>query len=377
MLLHKSVEHDSRVRREAPALAEAGHEVAVLELEPPARGHARRLRRACRPRRRPGSAARCRSTPTASCFLAVVPAPARRSSRPDVVHAHDAAMLLPGLLGARLTRAKLVYDSHELATGVPYRDGALGALRARHRADRVPARRRGDHRHRRDRRAAAGAATACARRPVVVRNVPRPRPPGGPTGALRERLGIGDAPLVLHQGAPGARPRLRAADRRDAASCRTRISCSSARRRSRATRTGCGRAAAGAERALPARPCRSRSCSRTPPTPTSASRCSRTRARTTGWRCPTRSSSTSRRACPWWSATCRSCGALVEEHGIGWTVAAGDPAAIAAGLRAAIEAPPPGAARRSVGATSGERLLGVYDGAAPIDGARSCSSATR
>ncbi len=44
--------------------------------------------------------------------------------RPEVVHAHDAAMLLPGLLGARLTRAKLVYDSHELATGVPYRDGA-------------------------------------------------------------------------------------------------------------------------------------------------------------------------------------------------------------------------------------------------------------
>jgi hypothetical protein len=34
MLLHKSVQHDSRVRREAKALAAAGHEVLVLELAP-------------------------------------------------------------------------------------------------------------------------------------------------------------------------------------------------------------------------------------------------------------------------------------------------------------------------------------------------------
>jgi hypothetical protein len=32
MLLHKSIEHDSRVRREARALAAAGHEVVVLHL---------------------------------------------------------------------------------------------------------------------------------------------------------------------------------------------------------------------------------------------------------------------------------------------------------------------------------------------------------
>jgi len=32
MLLHKSVEFDSRVRREAATLAEAGHQVTVLEL---------------------------------------------------------------------------------------------------------------------------------------------------------------------------------------------------------------------------------------------------------------------------------------------------------------------------------------------------------
>ncbi|MEZ5120468.1 MAG: hypothetical protein R2736_02635 [Solirubrobacterales bacterium] len=33
-------------------------------------------------------------------------------------------MLLPGLIGARLTGARLVYDSHELATSVPYRERA-------------------------------------------------------------------------------------------------------------------------------------------------------------------------------------------------------------------------------------------------------------
>ena len=38
MLLHKSVEFDSRVRREASALARHGHEVIVLELAEAAHG---------------------------------------------------------------------------------------------------------------------------------------------------------------------------------------------------------------------------------------------------------------------------------------------------------------------------------------------------
>ncbi len=31
-------------------------------------------------------------------------------------------MLLPGIVGARLVGARLVYDSHELAASVPYRE---------------------------------------------------------------------------------------------------------------------------------------------------------------------------------------------------------------------------------------------------------------
>ena len=123
MLLHKSVEHDSRVRREAGALAGAGHQVTVVHLP-----------------RTPGELAGelvgcdvVSATPPAwvrsrlpfhlyrlaffACFVRRV-----RALRPDVVHAHDAAMLAPGLVAARLAGAELVYDSHEYAAGVPYRE---------------------------------------------------------------------------------------------------------------------------------------------------------------------------------------------------------------------------------------------------------------
>ena len=122
MLLHKSVVLDTRVRREAATLAHAGHSVTVVELDPDARGTL-------------DGFARISANPPAwlrralpfhvyrLAFLAWFLARVVRL-RPDAVHAHDAAMLLPGLLGARLTGARLVYDSHELATGVPYRDGA-------------------------------------------------------------------------------------------------------------------------------------------------------------------------------------------------------------------------------------------------------------
>ena len=130
MLLHKSVEYDSRVRREARALADAGHAVTVVELDPDAARRARRLHARLRLAARRGCAARCRSSSTASSSSAAFLLRLLRL-RPDVVHAHDAAMLLPGLLGARLTGARLVYDSHELATGVPYRDGRWARVRAR------------------------------------------------------------------------------------------------------------------------------------------------------------------------------------------------------------------------------------------------------
>ena len=109
------------------------------------------------------------------------------------------AMLLPGHLGARLTGARLVYDSHELATGVPYRerawawfvgaveravvprcgavitvsDGIAARLRERY---RLPAR-------------PPWCATSARWRPSVK--------------AACGQMGLApEAPLVLHQGAP-------------------------------------------------------------------------------------------------------------------------------------------------------------------------------
>jgi glycosyltransferase involved in cell wall biosynthesis len=199
MLLHKSVVSDSRVRREASTLARAGHEVVVLELASVVEGtcldgFARRsmLPPAWMRRRLPFHLYR-------AAFLAWFVAGIVRE-RPDVVHAHDAAMLLPGVLGARLTGARLVYDSHELATSVPYRERSWALFVAGIERLGLP-------------RCAAvitvsdGIAThlreryRLIRRPTVVRNVSALSPDG--SSGLRKQLGIDAAtPLVLHQGAP-------------------------------------------------------------------------------------------------------------------------------------------------------------------------------
>lgn len=201
MLLHKSVVHDSRVRREAKALASAGHDVTVAHLAPgdvPAAVRAEGYRVVSALSARLGR----RRLPLALHrlvfmwnFVRVV-----RAVRPDVVHAHDAAMLAPGWLGARLAGARLVYDSHELATGVAYRGRVwarfvwlLERLVVRRCAavltvsDGIAERLQGLY--------------GLPKRPLVVRNLPDlPRPDSRID--VRKQLGIApDAPLVLHHGA--------------------------------------------------------------------------------------------------------------------------------------------------------------------------------
>lgn len=202
MLLHKDVTHDSRVRREASHLAAQGHEVTVLELAPVGPEH-RVLdgfeRRSVLPApwvRRALPAALYRLAFFASFVRAI------RAQRPDVVHAHDAAMLLPGLVGARVVGARLIYDSHELATSVPYRDRAWAWFVAS--IERLAIRR------------AAAVITVSdgiadelvaryrlRRRPTVLRNVSalEEGPAGSDGGGLRGHLDA-SASIVLHQGAP-------------------------------------------------------------------------------------------------------------------------------------------------------------------------------
>src|SRR3954469_24146497 len=125
MLLHKPVVHDARVRREAAELAAAGHAVTIVELDRDARGELDGFTRvsACPPRWM------ARLLPFSLYRAAFLLVFARRvlQLRPDVVHAHDVTMLVPALLTRRRAGAPLVYDSHELASGVAYRRG----LRAR------------------------------------------------------------------------------------------------------------------------------------------------------------------------------------------------------------------------------------------------------
>lgn len=199
MLLHKSVEFDSRVRREASALAAAGHGVTVLELAPVPPGT--RLEGFERRSVMPPEWLR-RWLPFHLYRIAFLVAFVRElvRVRPEVVHAHDAAMLLPGILGSRLTGAVLVYDSHELATSVPYRERAWAWFVAAIERVVVP-------------RCAAvitvsdGIAARLRERyrlvsvPTVVRNVSALESDG--EGGLRRRIGLDvQAPLVLHQGAP-------------------------------------------------------------------------------------------------------------------------------------------------------------------------------
>jgi glycosyltransferase involved in cell wall biosynthesis len=207
MLLHKSVEHDSRVRRAARALAREGHEVTVLHL-PRTRGEfdgeieGFTVRSVTPPEWVRG---RLPSIGYRLVFLGAFVLSLRRL-RPDAVHAHDAAMLAPGWLGVRATRGRLVYDSHEFAVGVPYRERAWawGVATLERllvpRCDAVITVSDGIA----DR---LQALYGLRQRPVVVRNLPDPveTDPHFEAPDLRKQLGINrEAPLVLHLGAVSA-----------------------------------------------------------------------------------------------------------------------------------------------------------------------------
>ena len=225
-----------------------------------------------------------------------------RAERPDAVHANDVATLIPGYFAARLSRAKLVYDTHEYAVGVPYRKAVWAWLAATierlliRRCDAVITVSDGIA----DR---LQARYSLRERPTVVRNVPD-LPSPGEAPDLREEMGIGDAPLVLHQGA--------VADGRGGENLIRAVSFTES-----AHLLFLGADGAYAERTQGARgpsstwvagPTSTRlwpwpSCSRTRRRRTWASRCSRTPARTTASHSRTSSSNTSRRGSPSSSAT--------------------------------------------------------------------------
>ncbi|MDP2182857.1 MAG: glycosyltransferase [Actinomycetota bacterium] len=108
MRLNNAFTHDRRVRREAEALVEAGHEVTVvadLKGNVPAGESVAGIR-----------VHRIRKTSRIPYWSIIAPL---RAEAADVYHAHDIDSLFPCLAASRLgsKRSLVVYDSHELWSG--------------------------------------------------------------------------------------------------------------------------------------------------------------------------------------------------------------------------------------------------------------------
>jgi glycosyltransferase involved in cell wall biosynthesis len=205
MLVQRSVVHDARVRREARALVREGLRVWVVALarreeQKEVANDGFELVSAL-----PTGGRRDWMPSVLYRVLAIGTLVRRiRQLRPDVVHAHDVAMLLPGAIGARLTNAALVYDTHEYALGVPYRERfwrtLVWALEKAlvPRCDGVITVSAGIAERLRER--FPRAAT-----PVVIRNVADLPVPQDGELRLRSMLRVAaDEPIILHQGAAAA-----------------------------------------------------------------------------------------------------------------------------------------------------------------------------
>jgi glycosyltransferase involved in cell wall biosynthesis len=245
MLLHNAFTQDPRVSREAKALVRAGHEVTVIATWEPAvtpKTETRdgyRIRRVSRrafgvdlitsrfervigpeawstshkpapaspgtPRERgptivrvPVMAARraLRGLPTAKAAIRWRMALAAWRARPDVVHAHDLNTLAAGVRAARLARAKLVYDSHEISPGLPTVRDPGRVIRAERRvigrADAVI--------HTTPMRAAWAAETYGIEMPAVIRNVPERVGEVTPVDLAAEAGFAPGTSVIMHQG---------------------------------------------------------------------------------------------------------------------------------------------------------------------------------
>lgn len=129
MLVWNTLEHDARVRREAGTLASAGYAVTVIALHAPGRTprreilssgvHVRRIGFLVGARLARSGASRSMALPALFSIVLTQLSMLFRiiGLRPNVVHAHDVNMLPVGWLGAALSRARLVYDAHEISTG--------------------------------------------------------------------------------------------------------------------------------------------------------------------------------------------------------------------------------------------------------------------
>jgi glycosyltransferase involved in cell wall biosynthesis len=205
MLVMNDMRADSRVTREASALAAAGHRVTVLALRSPGVPESEErlgfsIRRVAEyttaSLRRPLDKIRQSRTRTAAMVTAAA------ALQPDIVHAHDSDTLPAGGRAARAACARLVYDAHELYPDMLQEHGFQGSW---------PVQRYWLHTERTWVPAAAAVITVSPGlaeelrrrhgvRASVVSNVP-PLTPASRSERLRRELGLAPAePILLYQG---------------------------------------------------------------------------------------------------------------------------------------------------------------------------------
>lgn len=118
-------------------------------------------------------------------------------SRPDIVHAHDVNTLATAWIAARLSRAKLIYDAHEISTD---REGYQSIRRWVGALERCLVPRADGMITTTDTRAKFFARAYGVSRPLVLQNRPR-RIERQANDRLRRELGLpDDRPIVLYQG---------------------------------------------------------------------------------------------------------------------------------------------------------------------------------
>lgn len=248
MLLHNAFTQDPRVEREARALVRAGHEVTVIaawELATTRKRETRdgyRIRRVSRralgvdlitsrfervigpdawatshrpaeagsgdasAARKPGPALlripvlvvrrALRSLPTAKSALLWRLALAAWRTRPDVIHANDLNTLPAGVRAARWSRAKLVYDSHEISAGLPSIRDPEHVIRF----ERGLIRKADEVIHTTPMRARWTADTYGIPMPTVIRNVPEGPRDVAPLDLAAEAGFPPGTNVIMHQG---------------------------------------------------------------------------------------------------------------------------------------------------------------------------------
>jgi glycosyltransferase involved in cell wall biosynthesis len=211
ILVLNSFTHDSRVLRQTRALSQAGYKPTVFALhesdlpiqEDQPNYRLRRFRLVTRPWSKHNL---IQLIKYAECVCRMTLAGVRL--KPEVVHANDIDTLPIGYFVAKLIRAKLVYDSHELWSDPAHRNSLqpwifdVGVRMEKYLARRADAVMTPSPSY-----AHQMAKTMNIAPPIVVRNVPVARSLDSPVEgreSLHDKLGAAhDVPIVLHLGQIG------------------------------------------------------------------------------------------------------------------------------------------------------------------------------